>query len=280
MKILLAEKYGFCFGVRDAIELAERTARTQPASGSVYTLGPVIHNKQVVERLGEAGLRTVDSLDQTAGGTVVIRSHGVSPGVIEDATARGLNVVDATCILVKRAQNIAAQLHAEGYRVVIVGDPEHPEVRGVLGYAPDIICVNSPEDMAKLPRRGKLGIISQTTHTVEHFGQMVGLITARGYSELKVVNTICNATKERQDAVQDLCAKVDVMFVLGGYHSSNTNRLAEICRDAGVDTHHLETVKDFRPEMVAGKTAAGVTAGASTPDWIIDEFVRHLQAIG
>lgn len=281
MKVLLAEKRGFCFGVRDAIELAEKTATEQSAGngGAVYSLGPVIHNQQVVNKLEGAGLQTVDSLDNTHGGTVVIRSHGVSPDVIRQATEAGLDVVDATCILVKRAQNIAAQLHAEGYRVIIVGDPNHPEVRGVLGYAPDIICVNTLEDMDKLPKRGKLGIISQTTHTVEHFGEMVGHITARGYNELKVVNTICNATKERQDAVHDLCEKVDVMFVLGGYHSSNTNRLAEICRDAGVMTYHLETVNDFQSHMIEGKQTAGVTAGASTPDWIIDEFVKHLEAI-
>ncbi len=283
MKVLLAEKRGFCFGVRDAIELAGQTVRERSARGAkVYSLGPVIHNQQVVEKLSGEGLRTITALGDVGdgeGGTVVIRSHGVSPDVAEQAARRGLEVVDATCVLVKHAQNIAAQLHEEGYRVVIVGDPNHPEVQGVLGYAPDIIVVDTPEELDRLPRRGKLGILSQTTHSAEHFGRMVGLIAARGYRELKVVNTICNATQERQDAAMDLCEKVDVMFVLGGHHSANTNRLAELCRAAGVPTHHIEGIHEFDPSMAGGHETAGVTAGASTPDWIIEQFVHHLESL-
>ncbi len=280
MKVLVAEKRGFCFGVREAIELAERTVQARSAEGrQVYSLGPVIHNQQVVHKLADEGLRTVESLAEVPAGTIVIRSHGVSPEVVEEAARRGLDVVDATCVLVKRAQDIAAQLHREGYRVVIIGDPNHPEVQGVLGYAPDIIVVDSPGQLDRLPARGKLGILSQTTHSAEHFGRMVGLIAARGYRELKVVNTICNATAERQEAALALCRCVDVMFVLGGHHSANTNRLAELCRAAGVTTFHVEGLEEFRPEMVVGKHVAGVTAGASTPDWIIERFVRHLEGM-
>jgi len=291
MNVLVAEKLGFCFGVREAIELAERTARDRCAQGvAVYSLGPVIHNQQAVSRLAEQGLQTIDSLDQIAGaarpggGTIVIRSHGVSPEVVAEAARRGLEVVDATCVLVKRAQEIAAQLSREGYRVVIIGDPNHPEVQGVLGYAPDILVVDSPEELDRLPAGGKLGILSQTTHSAEHFGRMVGLIAARGYRELKVVNTICNATAERQAAAVELCHRVDVMFVIGGHHSANTNRLAEICRAAGVATYHIEGLHEFRPEMIGcpgcpPKQTAGVTAGASTPDWIIEQFVRHLEKV-
>lgn len=280
MRVLVAEKRGFCFGVREAIELAERTAVDRCARGGhVYSLGPVIHNQQVVNKLASEGLHTVDSLEDVNAGTIVIRSHGVSPDVLAAAADRGLEVVDATCVLVKRAQEIATQLHREGYRVVIIGDPNHPEVQGVLGYAPDIVVVDSPEQLDKLPVRGRLGILSQTTHSVEHFGRMVGLIAARGYRELKVVNTICNATHERQDAALELCRRVDAMFVLGGHHSANTGRLAELCRSAGVKTHHIEGLHEFDPGMVAGIGIAGVTAGASTPDWIIDQFVRHLESL-
>ena len=282
MKVVVAKKLGFCFGVREAIELAERTTTDRAARADgrrVYSLGPVIHNQQVVNKLAAAGLLTVNSLDEVADGTIVIRSHGVSPEILRQAADRGLEVVDATCVLVKRAQDIAAQLHKEGYTVVIIGDPNHPEVQGVLGYAPGIIVVDSPDQLDKLPDRGRLGILSQSTHSVEHFGQMVGLIAARGYREMKVVNTICNATQERQDAALELCGQVDVMFILGGHHSANTNRLAQLCRSAGVQTFHIESVHEFEPSMVAGRQTAGVTAGASTPDWIIEQFVKHLEAI-
>lgn len=282
MKVLVADKLGFCYGVREAIRAAERTVRQQSGAGrAVYSLGPVIHNQQVVDHLAEQGLRTVESLDQiqAAPATVVIRSHGVSPDVVAGAAARGFDVVDATCVLVKRTQEIAGQLHREGYRVVIIGEANHPEVQGVLGYAPDILVVDSPEELNKLPSGGKLGILSQTTHSADHVGRMVGLIAARGFAELKVVNTICHATAERQAAAVRLCGQVDVMFVLGGHHSANTNRLAEICRAVGVATHHIESMHEFRPEMVAGRRTAGVTAGASTPDWIIDQFVRHVESL-
>lgn len=279
MKVILAQKLGFCFGVREAIKLAERTA-DDAAGRSVYSLGPVIHNQQVVDRLTGRGLRTVESLAEAVPpGTVIIRSHGVSPEVIGEARQRGLEVVDATCVLVKRAQEIAATLHREGYRVVIVGDPNHPEVAGVLGYAPDIVVIDSPGELDRLPPSGRLGILSQTTHSAEHFGRMVGLIAARGYAELKVVNTICSATAERQEAAVQLCRTVEVMFVLGGHHSANTRRLAEICRATSVPTFHIEGLHEFRPEMSAGRAVAGVTAGASTPDWIIEQFVSHLEKL-
>lgn len=283
MKVLVADKLGFCFGVREAIKIAERTAAAaSSAEGAVYSLGPVIHNQQVVDRLAQQGLHTVETLAEAAApGTVVIRSHGVSPDVIEQARDRGLQVVDATCVLVKRAQEIAARLHREGYRVVIIGDPNHPEVAGVLGYAPDIIVLDSADELDRLPRppAAKLGILSQTTHSAEHFGRMVGLIAARGYRELKIVNTICSATAERQDAALALCRQVDVMFVLGGHHSANTNRLAEICRASGVPTFHIEGLHEFDSSMAVGHATAGVTAGASTPDWIIEQFVCRLQKI-
>jgi 4-hydroxy-3-methylbut-2-enyl diphosphate reductase len=267
--------------VREAIKLAEHTAAERRAQGrAVYSLGPVIHNRQVVARLTEQGLQTIESLEEaSAGGTVVIRSHGVSPEVVEEAGRRGLEIIDATCVLVKRAQEIVRQLHREGYRVVIIGDPEHPEVQGVLGYAPDVVVIDSPEELERLPEGGRLGILSQTTHSAEHFGRMVGLIAARGYPELKVVNTICNATTERQEAAVELCKQVDVMFVLGGHHSANTNRLAEICRETGVATYHIEGLEEFRCEMVTGRSTAGVTAGASTPDWVIEQFVQHLAKL-
>jgi len=275
MEVRLARKLGFCFGVERAIETAQGSLTER--GGRISSLGEIIHNRQVVERLAAGGLTVIDDPDH-AEGTVLIRSHGEGPEVFERLAARGVEIVDATCVLVKRAQKVVAQLAAEGYRVVVIGQATHPEVRAVCGYAPDVICVDAPEDLDSLPTGGKLGIICQTTHSPEHFGEMVGLIVARGYTEVKIVNTLCNEVRARQAAAVELAEQVDVMFVLGGKQSANTRELARLCEVHGVPTHHLEGWQDFDPTMVAGKRVAGVTAGASTPKWVIEEFVRKLRA--
>lgn len=278
--VKLANKRGFCFGVEDAIELAQKTVQDNPA-GRVVALGPVIHNAQVVEKLEQAGLRQSADIDELdAGTTVLIRSHGVTPEILEKARDRGVHIVDATCVLVKRAQTVVRQLHEEGYQVVMIGDRDHPEVQGVIGYAPNVIVVDRVEDLdGALPKRGKLGIVAQTTHTPEHVGEIVGAIAAMPFREIKVVNTLCLEVIRRQEAAIELCNEVDVMFVLGGLHSANTRELARLCEIGGTPTHHLETWEQFRPEMVVGKHIAGVTAGASTPNWIIEEFVKNLEAL-
>ena len=279
MQVKLASKHGFCFGVEGAIELAEKTVKEHGA-GNVVALGPVIHNKHVVERLEEAGLNQSARLDEIAPGTtILIRSHGASPETLAQAEAKNLNIVDATCVLVKRAQNVVKQLHEEGYQVVMIGDKNHPEVKGVIGYAPNVIVVDSPEELADvLPKRGKLGIVAQTTHAPEHLAHMLSEIARHPFSELKVVNTLCLEVIRRQEAAMELCSDVDVMFVLGSLHSANTRELANLCRDK-VDTYHLQTWEDFRAKMIAGKRVAGVTAGASTPDWIINDFIKHLEEV-
>ena len=279
MDVRLAKKLGFCFGVERAIELPQGMVRQ--AGPSVYSLGEVIHNPQVVEHLAAKGLKVLRRpADARPGDTVLIRSHGVPRPVIQTLQARGATVVDATCVLVKRAQKIVAQLDREGYQVVVIGDRNHPEVRGIIGYARDVLCVDAPEQLESLPRSGKLGIICQTTHSPEHFGRMVGLVAAMGFAELKVVNTLCRETRHRQEAAVELAQQVEVMFVLGGLQSANTRELAGLCQRAGVDTYHLESWADFRPAMAAGKSVAGVTAGASTPTWVIEEFVRNLRELG
>lgn len=279
MEVKLAKKLGFCFGVERAIELAVETLEQQSA-GAIYSLGEVIHNTQVVEHLSAKGLKVLHRPEEAEpGDTVLIRSHGVPPQVIEQLKQRGARVLDATCVLVKKAQTIVAQLAAEGYQVVVIGDENHPEVRGVLGYAKGIICVDSPEQLGRLPHGGRLGIICQTTHSPDHFGRMVGKIAAMGYRELKVINTLCAETRHRQEAAVELAGQVDVMFVLGGRQSANTQELARLCDEAGVPTYHLESWAGFEGRMVDGKTVAGVTAGASTPEWIIEEFVAKLRAL-
>lgn len=278
MEVRLARKHGFCFGVERAISLAEKTLHANPP-GHVAALGPVIHNPEVVRRLQQAGLdqsAKIETVD--VGTTVLIRSHGVGPEVYELARQRGINLVDATCKLVKRAQTVVKQLHKQGYRVVMIGDANHPEVKGVIGYAPDVIVVENEEDLAaRIPPRAKLGIVAQTTHAPEHVARMIGAIAALPFQELKVVNTLCLEVVRRQEAAVELAREVDVMFVLGGLTSANTCELAQLCQGEGVRTFHLETWADFKPEMVAGCKVAGITAGASTPDDTITEFAENLR---
>jgi 4-hydroxy-3-methylbut-2-enyl diphosphate reductase len=280
MEVKLASKHGFCFGVEDAIDLAERTLADNPP-GKVVALGPVIHNPQVVDRLEKAGLNQSAQLESLEEGTtVLIRSHGARPEVFEESQRRGLHIVDATCVLVKRAQAVVRQLHEEGYQVVMIGDRNHPEVQGVIGYAPNVVVVDREEDLHDaLPKRGRLGIVAQTTHAPEHIGRIVGAIVAMQFREIKVVNTLCLEVIRRQDAAVALAKEVDVMFVLGGLHSANTRELAHLCELEGTPTYHLESWQQFRADMTAGRRIAGVTAGASTPDWIIHEFVRNLEAL-
>jgi 4-hydroxy-3-methylbut-2-enyl diphosphate reductase len=279
MQVRLAESRGFCFGVEDAVELAE-AAVAEHGPGRVVALGPVVHNRQVVSRLEEQGLDQGGDLETVDPSQVVLlRAHGVGPATMERLAERRLQVVDATCILVKKAQMAVQQLHEEGYHVVLIGDPEHPEVKGVVGYAPNVTVVDRGVNLDEaLPFRERLGIVAQTTHAPEHVAEMVAEILKRPFREVKIINTLCLEVVHRQEAAAALAREVDVLFVLGGLHSANTKEMVRICRETGCDTHHLETWADFAPLMAAGKKVAGVTAGASTPEWLIAEFVRNLEA--
>ncbi|MEK6797579.1 MAG: 4-hydroxy-3-methylbut-2-enyl diphosphate reductase [Planctomycetota bacterium] len=280
MQVKLATPRGFCFGVEDAIELAEAAVAAH-GPGRVVALGPVIHNKQVVGRLEEAGLNQSGRLDAVDPSQVVlIRSHGATPETMQRAADRGLQIVDATCVLVKRAQNVVRQLHEEGFHVVMIGDPNHPEVRGVIGYAPNVTVIDTDTDLEQaLPYRERIGIVAQTTHSPEHVADMIAKILRRPYREVKIVNTLCLEVTRRQDAAIALAGEVEVMFVLGGLHSANTREMARLCQEAGTPTYHIETWSQFEPPMIEGKTVAGVTAGASTPEWVITEFVEHLERL-
>jgi len=289
MKVLVAKKRGFCFGVEHAIEMAEKLLAQNK---KVYCLGPLIHNRQVVDRLARAGLCVVEELSEihipansqsvnfeTENPTVLIRSHGCRPELLEEVKKRDLNLADATCVLVRRAQKLVRELNQQGYQVVVIGDPNHPEIQGVVGYAPHVIVVAGPDDLSKLPSRGRLAVLSQTTHAAQNFGHIVGLIAMRGYEEIRVVNTICRETARRQESAVELCHQVDVMFVLGSHHSANTGELAQLCQRNNVETYHLQGWQEFKPQYVEGKQVAGVTAGASTPDWIIQEFIDNIKKI-
>jgi 4-hydroxy-3-methylbut-2-enyl diphosphate reductase len=278
MKVLVAEECGFCHGVRNAISVAEKTLANRKESSTVYSLGPIIHNKDEVERLAKIGLKTVDEAEEIRSGTVLIRSHGAAPKQIARLKEKGLNIVDATCILVKRVQHIAGELEKNGYKVVIIGEENHPEVQAVVGCAKDVVVIADESDLHKLPRNAKLGIVCQTTQNPEHFGRMLGAIGRGSFSELKVINTLCKEAIKRQQSAAQLCKQVDVMFVLGGLESANTRRLAELCKKVNSQTYHLHNWNELDKAVLSGRKMAGVTAGASTPDWIINEFVKNLEA--
>ena len=278
MKVLVAEKCGFCHGVRNAISVAEKTLAHEKGESPVYSFGPIIHNKDEVERLAKVGLKTVDAVQQIQSGTVLIRSHGAAPEQIARLEEKGLNIVDATCILVKRVQHIAKELADDGYEVVIIGDEDHPEVQAVMGCAADVVVIGDENDLNKLPQNARLGIVCQTTQNPEHFGKVLGAIGRYGFSELKVMNTLCKEAIRRQESAVQLCMQVDIMFVLGGLESANTRRLAELCKKHNSQTFHLQNWNELDKNILYGKNIAGVTAGASTPDWIIAEFVKNLEA--
>ena len=276
MQVIVADNCGFCPGVRNAISMAEKVLETQK---TVYSLGQLIHNKDVVDELADKGLKTVENVDEIHNGTVLIRSHGAAPAQIEQLKKRGLNIIDATCVLVKRVQKLAAELASEGYKIVVIGDENHPEVKAVVGCANDVVVIGSENDIHKLPEDARLGILGQTTQGHEQFGKIVGAIAAGGFRELKIINTLCRETINRQKAAIKLCKQVDVMFVLGGLNSANTRKLVELCKMYNPQTFHLQNWSEFDKRMVFHKQKAGVTAGASTPDWIIDEFVENLREI-
>jgi len=276
MKVIVAEKYGFCAGVRNAISTAEKVLAEK---GKVYSLGPIIHNPGVVERLAKKGLVTVEDEKQIpAGATVLIRSHGAASEEIAHLKQKNADIVDATCVLVKRMQQIAMQMEEQGYKVVIVGDQNHPEVRAVVGCTKGAVVVGNESDISTIGS-GRLGIVCQTTQSPEFFGQMLSAIARAGFDEMKVVNTLCKEAIKRQQAAVELCRKVDIMFVLGGRESANTRKLAELCKKYNNKTFHLQNWEEFDKKLVFGSRTAGVTAGASTPQWIIDDFVKNLEAV-
>ncbi|MCH7837851.1 MAG: 4-hydroxy-3-methylbut-2-enyl diphosphate reductase [Chloroflexi bacterium] len=282
MEILLASDLGFCFGVRRAVEMMEEASERL---GGLTSLGSTVHNRQVVERLKEQRIDVIASLEEVDERPVAITAHGVSESVMQELEQRDVSVVDTTCPIVTRSQQWAKRLVEEGFAVIVFGDPNHKEVRGVLGWAkgkafavPNIGALDAlPDD---LPTR--LGVLSQTTETEAHFAEFVRALLERRMdriSELRVINTLCNATTSQQAAAQELAHQVDLMIVIGGRDSANTRHLAEVAREEGVETHHVESADELRPEWLDGHERVGVTAGASTPDDAIEAVVARLREL-
>ena len=275
MIVRVADKCGFCHGVRTAIKTAEEALCK--TNGFVYSLGPIIHNIDEVERLKKKGLKAIDTVDDAQNQTVLIRSHGASPIEIAKLKDNGAVIVDATCVLVKRLQKIARQIEADGYRLVIIGEENHPEVQAVIGCVENAIVIGNKKDLNQIPGHVNLGIVSQTTQDPQHVAYMINEIKKHNSREPRIANTLCRESCKRQQAAVSLCQQVDIMFVLGGLHSANTTRLAQMCHKLNKQTFHLQSWKDLDKSLLKGINTAGVTAGASTPDWIINEFVQKLE---
>lgn len=278
MEVLVASKAGFCFGVKRAIDLAHQVTSEQ--SGPVYTLGPIIHNPQVVEKLTQQGINEVVNVDDGPPGNLIIRSHGVTPETVESARKYGHNVVDATCPFVSRAQEMARDLAKEGYQVVVVGDREHPEVKGIVGWTGNsAIVIENVAEAAKLTGYNRIGVVAQTTQPVANFNQVVQTLQQMGI-EVSACNTICHATGERQQAALEVAKQVDVMIVVGGTESANTGKLAKLCSSTGTPTYQIETADELNTQWFVGVERAGLTAGASTPGWIIEEVETRMKEVG
>lgn len=273
MEVILADYLGFCYGVKRAIMIARENAS---ADSTACTLGPIIHNPPMVERLKQEGVGTVERLDDMEKGTVIIRSHGVGPRVYDEAAERGLDLVDATCPHVKKAQLSAKSLVDEGYHVVIIGEKEHPEVSSIFEWSDgQAEIIETEEEAETLVPCAKLGIVCQTTFSGAKFRKVVSCLLAKA-REIKILRTICTATDQRQAAAVELAGKVDLMLVIGGKNSANTTRLAQICAEK-CRTYHIETAAELQSEWFDKIEKIGITAGASTPDWIIKEVYKKCQ---
>lgn len=277
IEIEVARYAGVCYGVERALGMAEKAA--DEARKPVNTLGPLIHNPLVVNDLERIGVGTASNVSEVEEGTLIIRAHGVVPSVVEDARTRGLDVLDATCPYVKKVHNAAERLVREGYQLIVVGESGHPEVEGIMGHAgDDAHVVSVPGDLDAIDLSRKVGVVVQTTQTPGALADVVAELSKRTM-DLRVINTICSATQERQDSAAELARRVDAMIVVGGKNSGNTRRLAEICTAACPKTHHIEDASEIEAAWFDGASHIGVTAGASTPASHIERALVRMRSL-
>lgn len=278
MKVLLADEYGFCFGVERAVEMVEDSLLK---SETVRTLGPLIHNDQEMERLGGKGVTTItEPVQIKRGETAVIRAHGVTPEVQRELEIKASKVVDATCPFVTRVQRLASRAAREDRHVIVVGNPDHPEMIGVKGYAPShAFVIKDESEVASLPKLRNPLVVSQTTIKAKTFFDTAEAIKKVAEGETQVINTICSATRDRQDAARALAGEVDAFYVIGGNHSSNSRKLLNVCKEQCEKSFLIQTESDIDPADLEGVETVGVTAGASTPKWLIDKVVKKLENI-
>ncbi|CAN5867696.1 hypothetical protein BH24ACI1_BH24ACI1_00260 [soil metagenome] len=279
MKVLLADEYGFCFGVERAVEMVEEALGE---GDTVRTLGPLIHNEQEMSRLATHGVSTISEPVQIKRGeTAVIRAHGVTPQVEQELREKSSKVVDATCPFVTKVQKLASRAAAQDRHVVVVGNPEHPEMVGVFGYAPEhTFVVRDVAEVAGLPTLKNPLVVSQTTIKLQNFQDVAEAVKQKAEGETQVVNTICSATRDRQDAARALAGEVDAFYIIGGRHSSNSRKLLAVCQEQCAKSFLIETEDEINPKDLRGAETVGVTACASTPDWLIEKITKRLEEIG
>ena len=279
MEIRLAESAGFCFGVKRAVDKVYEQIET---GKTIYTYGPIIHNEEVVRDLEQKGVRVIETkeeLEQLTEGTVVIRSHGVSKDIYDILEQKGLECIDATCPFVKRIHRVVEKESLAGKEIIVVGNPSHPEVQGIVGWCQGPVTVlETPEEaMEYTPKEGQnLCIVAQTTYNYKKFQYIVEIFEKKGYND-SVVNTICNATEERQTQARAIAKEADVMIVIGGKHSSNTRKLYEICSRECANTYFIQTLDDLHLELPKSVRLVGITAGASTPNKLIEEVQNYVR---
>ena len=277
-EVILAKSAGLCFGVKRAVD----TVYEQTGKKNVYTFGPIIHNEEVVKDLEKKGvfvINTMEELDDITEGTVIIRSHGVSSAVYEALQKKGVEIVDATCPFVLKIHNIVKQESANGKQIVIIGNEKHPEVEGIMGWSKTQVHVVDTAEKAQnlqLDPQREVCIVSQTTFNYNKFKELVEIISEKGYNII-IRNTICNATEERQTEAREIAKRVDAMIVVGGSSSSNTRKLYEICKNECKDTYYIQTLNDLDMTSLGKADCIGITAGASTPNNIIQEVYTNVR---
>ena len=279
MKIVIAEHRGFCFGVERAIKKIEKLLHGN--EGINYSIGPPIHNPQTIEKLRKEGLRIVNRLEEIEKGRLIVRAHGLSPQLINQARDRNIEIVDTTCPFVKKAQERAYLLNKDGYAIIVVGEKAHPEVQSIIGVTSgNCYVVEKPADLDRLnlTDNKKIGVLAQTTQSNRNFQLITDkLISENPSKNIEIFNTICQATATRQEEAGAIAERVDLIIVLGGKISANTKRLAKICRDVGTDVHHIETAGEIEPSWFERKNSVGLVTGTSTPEWIIKETTNRLE---
>ena len=272
---------GFCWGVRRAIDMMEKAVQGR---GRVISLGPIVHNPQVVATLAKKGIRVASSIDGVDGAPLAITAHGSGPDVLDEAKSRDLDVIDTTCPIVTPSQRSARKLAENGFTVIVYGDADHREVKGVLSWAQGRGIALTEENLDSLPEElsSRVAIISQTTQSPTRFADFVSRLLRERLneiSELRVINTLCNVTASQQAAAREMAQEVDLMLVIGGRNSANTRHLVELCHEEGVPTHHIEAAGELEGGWFEGCQRVGVTAGASTPDSAVEEVVRRIQEL-
>jgi len=275
LRISVAKDAGFCFGVRDAIEKARETAARH---GKVYMLGDIVHNEHVVTQLADENVQVVKSLEEVHDAPVLFRSHGTVPALWEAARDKGLEIVDATCPLVHEIHDEIRKLHSEGRKLFIIGDHGHDEVVAIQAQVPEAQIVSTVEEAQALPRTKRAGVVSQSTQMIENVQEIISILMMKVF-DLRFVNTICFPTRRNQEQIRTLAVNNDVMIVIGSHTSANTKRLVQVARTLNENSYQVESAADLNPEWFKDIESVGISAGASTPDILIDEVVDSLRTI-